>query len=75
MVQSHPTEAAPRAWLAQICINIGDKGKAIAALDSLGELQMSLGQKQAAAATVRQIITMNPPRVEEYKQLLQQIVG
>ena len=75
LAQSHPTEAAPRAWLAQICINIGDKDKAIAALDSLGELQMSLGQKQAAAATVRQIITMNPPRVEEYKQLLQQIVG
>ncbi|MBI4791057.1 MAG: tetratricopeptide repeat protein [Chloroflexi bacterium] len=75
LAQSHPTQVAPRAWLAQIYINIGEKDKAISALDALGELQLSMGQKQAAAATVRQIIAMHPLRVEEYKQLLQQIVG
>ncbi len=75
LISSHPGETAPRAWLAQICINTGDREKAIAALDGLGEMQLSAGQDQAAAATIRQIIALNPPRIEEYRQLLQQISG
>lgn len=73
LIQSHPNESSTRARLAQTFIAAGEKDKAIAALDALGDLQLSTGQKQAAAATVRQIISMDPPRIEEYKQLLQQI--
>jgi tetratricopeptide (TPR) repeat protein len=73
LVQSHPNESFTRARLAQSYIAAGEKDKAIGALDALGDLQLSTGQKQAAAATIRQIISMDPPRVEEYKQLLQQI--
>lgn len=74
LVKSHPNETAPRGWLAQTYMSMGDRAQAIAALDELGEMQLSAGQKQAAAATIRQIISMNPPRVEEYRELLQQIV-
>ncbi|HEX9076821.1 MAG TPA: tetratricopeptide repeat protein [Anaerolineae bacterium] len=73
LVQSHPNESSTRARLAQSYLAAGEKDKAISALDALGDLQLSTGQKQAAAATIRQIISMDPPRVEEYKQLLQQI--
>ncbi len=72
-VQSYPNETSLRARLAQGYMLAGEKEKAIAALDALGELQLSLGQKQAAAATVRQIVAMDPPRIDEYRQLLQQI--
>lgn len=34
---------------------------------------MNLGQKRAAADAIRKIISLNPPRVEEYKHLLQQM--
>lgn len=73
VIENHPAEAAPRARLAQLYLTVGNKDKALAVLDALGEMQMSAGQRQAAAATIRQIISMDPPRVEEYKQLLQQI--
>jgi tetratricopeptide (TPR) repeat protein len=75
LIQSYPKETTPRAWLAQMYINVGKQDKAIAVLDDLGESQLNSGQREAAAATIRQIIAMNPPRVEEYKQLLSQIVG
>lgn len=74
LAKSHPKETAPRACLAQTYMLVGDRAQAVAALDALGEIQLSAGQKQAAATTIRQIIAMNPPRVEEYKELLQQIV-
>lgn len=73
LVQSFPNEAAPRVRLAQWHINNGDTARAVTVLDALGELQLGAGQKQAAAATLRQIISLNPPHVEEYKQLLKQI--
>lgn len=73
LVSSHPNDMSLREQLAQNYVQAGDKEKALAALDALGELQLTAGQKRAAAATVRKIISMNPPRVEDYKQLLRQI--
>ena len=75
LVQGHPNEMTLRTWLAQLHLSTGNRDQAIATLDALGELQLSAGQNDAAAETIRQIIAMNPPRVEDYKQLLQQIAG
>ncbi len=75
LVQNHPGEALLRARLAQCYIEAKEKEKALSTLDALGEIQLSAGQKRAAAATIRQIIAMVPPRAEEYKQLLKQIEG
>ncbi len=73
LVQITPKESSVWAWLAQCYMSGGDVHMAIHALDTLGDLLLSEGRKQAAAATIRQIIALGPPNVEEYKSLLQQI--
>jgi len=73
LVQSYPDESELHERLASSYIQAGDPTRAIEALDSLGELQLSKGQRRAAAASIRKIIDMNPPQIEDYKQLLQQI--
>ncbi len=74
LVQSYPNDQSLSQRLADGYVQDGNVAKAIEALDSLGELQLSAGEKQAAAKTIRQIIALNPPTVEDYKQLLEQIV-
>jgi tetratricopeptide (TPR) repeat protein len=73
LAQSYPNEPGLFDQLARNYIAVGANAKAIATLDTLGELYLSSGQKQAAAATIRQILTMNPPRADDYKKLLEQI--
>ncbi len=73
LVQICPKEPTLRAWLAQSYMSAGDKDKAVAALDTLADMLLSNGKKQAALAAIRQIIALEPPNVEEYKRLLDQI--
>ena len=73
LVQSYPDESELHERLAQSYLAAGVPMQAIEALDALGELQLSKGQRRAAAATIQKIIAMNPPHVEDYKLLLQQI--
>ncbi len=75
LTQSYPRETALRARLAQHYINMNNPAKAITELDALGELQLNAGQKQAAAATIRQIIALNPSQTQDYQKLLEQIGG
>jgi len=44
-------------------------------LDALGELQLDANMRSAAAETIRQIISLNPPGVEEYRKLLSTLGG
>jgi tetratricopeptide (TPR) repeat protein len=71
--QTYPSEPAILERLAQVYAAMRNNEKAISMLDALGELYMNLGQKRAAADAIRKIISLNPPRVEEYKHLLQQM--
>lgn len=73
LVKSYSSVPSLRALLAQHYLTMGNPAKAIAELDALGEMQLGAGQKQAAAATIRKIVALNPPQVEGYKQLLEQI--
>ncbi len=73
LVQSYPTEPDLVMRLAQHYHAIGATEQAITALDALGEAQLSMGNKRAAAVTIRRIIELKPPRVEEYQKLLQEI--
>jgi len=71
LLQSYPNEVG---LLMQLAIGYHANGftdKAIATLDALGESQLSAGQTAAAAVTIRKIIEWNPPRMEDYKKLLQ----
>jgi tetratricopeptide (TPR) repeat protein len=73
LVQSYPKEGALADRLAKCYLEAGAIGKAIETLDGLGELYLSVGQKQAAAVTIRQILTLDPPRADDYRKLLEQI--
>lgn len=46
---------------------------AISLLDVLGETLMQSGDKQGAMDVINQIVLMNPPNAEEYRQLLMQM--
>lgn len=73
LVQSYPAEIPLTLRWAEHFRASGDLERAVAILDALGEAQLSLGNKRVAADVIRRIIELNPPQVEEYKKLLQQI--
>lgn len=73
-VQLHPGEIPLRSRLARLYMEANMKEQAIEQLDALGELQLQAGLKKEAAATIRSIIALGPPNVEDYKQLLTQLV-
>jgi tetratricopeptide (TPR) repeat protein len=74
-VQMRPEEESLRFRLAQACLSLGRKEKAVAELDALGDLQLRAGRTQQAVKTIRSIIKINPSNVESYRQLLHQVTG
>jgi tetratricopeptide (TPR) repeat protein len=72
-VHIRPDEIPLRSRLARIYIEAGMKAQAIEQLDSLGDLQLQAGQKKEAASTIGMIVKLNPPNVDDYKQLLAQL--
>lgn len=75
MVSTNPNDAAVRQRLASMYRRRGQKAEAIEQLDALGELQLDAGLTSEAAKTIKQIISMNPDHVEDYKKLLAQLGG
>ncbi len=73
LVRSMPSDTALRARLASIYKKLNMVKEAIEQLDALGELQLDAGMNKEAASTIRQIISLKPDRVEEYKKLLSQL--
>ena len=71
--QSYPHERALILRLAQCYHAAGATDKAIEILDALAEVALSKNDKPMAIESIKQIIAMNPPRVEEYKTLLHQL--
>ena len=74
-VQMRPEEEPLRFRLAQAYLSVGQKEKAVAELDTLGDLQLKAGRTDQAVETIRSIIKINPPNVDSYRQLLNQIGG
>ncbi len=73
VIQRWPESIPLRARLAQAYLNAGDKEQALAHLDELGDLQLEAGRQEAAKATIRAIIALRPPDVEDYQGLLEQL--
>jgi len=71
--QNHPNEMGLRMRLARAYIGAGMNAQAVEQLDALGELQLQAGLRKEAATTIRGIIALNPPNVEQYRQVLAQI--
>lgn len=72
-VSAAPHDPRPRSRLAQMLLDTGDTEKALEELDVLGDLQLQRGLREEAKATIRQIIALEPPDVEGYQQLLEQL--
>ncbi|HLD44846.1 MAG TPA: hypothetical protein VJC18_05370, partial [bacterium] len=51
----------------------GLTNEAITVLDKLVETLMQKGDRQGAMEVINQIILMNPPNVENYRQILNQM--
>jgi len=72
-VQMRPEEEALRMRLARTYLAQGKREEAVAELDILGDLQLGAGRTQQAIKTIEAIIDINPPNVDSYRQLLQQL--
>jgi tetratricopeptide (TPR) repeat protein len=75
LVAHFPNDMALRSRLAAVYRQTGHNDKAIEQLDQLAELQLEAGSHADAVVTIRRIIEMNPPRMDEYRKLLQQLSG
>lgn len=73
VIQRWPESIPLRARLAQAYLDAGDKEQALAHLDELGDLQLEAGRQEEAKATIRAIIALRPPDVEDYRRLLEQL--
>jgi tetratricopeptide (TPR) repeat protein len=74
-VRSQPNETGLRQRLAEVYRQQGRISDAIAQLDALGELQLEAGDQGGAVRTIQRIISMNPPDVDDYRVLLEQLEG
>jgi len=51
----------------------GMKAEAISQLDAVGDRLMEAGDKVGVAVVIKQILEMDPPNAEEYRNLLAQL--
>jgi tetratricopeptide (TPR) repeat protein len=72
-VQAAPRDPNPRSQLAKLLVRTGQGEQALEELDVLGDLQLQRGLREEAKATIRQIISMEPPDIEGYQNLLNQL--
>lgn len=73
IILEYPDQPLLKRALAARLHHSGRTAEAISMLDKLGETLMQAGEKQNALEVINQIVWMNPPNVEEYRQLLFQM--
>ncbi len=73
MAREHPGKQALHARLAEAYRAAGRAADAIAQYDALGEIQLDAGSVREAARTIQIIISLNPPDVDGYKELLRNL--
>jgi tetratricopeptide (TPR) repeat protein len=75
LVKVYPNETGVISRLAAIYRQMNRRDDAIAQMDRLGELQLEAGLHQDAVTTIRQIISLNPDGIDDYRRLLAQLGG
>lgn len=73
LAQSFPDDLDLNRRLAAQYLNAGDREKAIEVMDAVGDRLLSHGKREEAMAAIQEIIAMNPPQVEEYTRLLNEV--
>jgi tetratricopeptide (TPR) repeat protein len=73
LVREHDGQPLLKRTLAALLYRMGRMAEAIPVLDQLGEVLLEKGDKQGAMDVINQIVLMNPPNVEDYRALLNQM--
>jgi tetratricopeptide (TPR) repeat protein len=73
LAREYPGKQILHSRLAQAYQAAGRKADAIAQYDALGEIQLDAGQANEAARTIKTIISLEPPNIEGYQELLRNI--
>jgi tetratricopeptide (TPR) repeat protein len=73
MAREHPGKQALHARLAEAYRAAGRTADAISQYDALGEIQLDAGQARDAARTISIIISLGPPDLEGYRELLRNL--
>jgi thioredoxin-like negative regulator of GroEL len=71
--QDRPDDLVLRRALAQQYQQAGRIEDAVAQLDSIADTFLNAGRKEEAIVTINQILLMNPPTANQYRQLLVQL--
>lgn len=73
LAREHPGKQALHNRLAEAYRAAGRTADAIAQYDALGEVQLDAGQIGEAIQTIRTIISLEPPGLEGYQELLRNL--
>jgi len=73
LLDEHTDQVMIRRLLAQELYKSGQTTEAIVQLDAIGDKLMEVGDKVGVAEVVNQILAMNPPNADEYRNLLAQL--
>lgn len=75
LADAFPNEVGAHRRLAQTYAASGDRERAIATLDALGERLLQAGKREQAVLVIQDIITLDPPQVNEYRSLMLDLRG
>jgi tetratricopeptide (TPR) repeat protein len=73
LLEEHSDVIMLRRTLAEQLYRAGRLTDAVAQLDAVGDRLMETGNKEGVAEIIRQILAMNPPNSEDYRNLLAQL--
>ena len=73
VLNERPSDMLMKRALAQAYQQAGRVEDAVAQLDTVADSLLSVGKKEEAMMIVNQILLLNPPNSEQYRQLLSQI--
>jgi len=73
LLQDRPEDLVLKRALAQQYQQAGRIEEAVSQLDSIADSFLTAGRKEEAIVTINQILLMNPPTANQYRQLLMQL--
>jgi predicted Zn-dependent protease len=73
LLQDRPDDGVLHRALAQQYQHAGRIEDAVRELDAVAESLLNVGRKEEAVVIVNQILLMNPPNADQYRQLLMQL--
>jgi tetratricopeptide (TPR) repeat protein len=73
LLQERPDDILLRRALAQQYQQAGQIENAVTELDAIAEALLTVGRKEEAMVTINQILLINPPNADQYRQLLMQL--